>query len=160
MDYPLLTVLLAGFVGTTALIAALYAIQWPQIKQGDMVRAVGSMLTRSKKKSLPVGLAVIYFGGFLFAFGYAALVGILPVAGVASTFLLGAGLGTAHGVVIGLLLVAAFETEHPLIRFMPGGAGITMVMSYTAIHAVYGAIVGAVLSTIADHTRYFPVFFR
>jgi hypothetical protein len=139
MNFPLGLTLLAGFIGTTVLIGVLYAIHGAKFAYGDMVRAVGSMATGTEKNSQPVGLAIIYFGGLVFAIFYALLMSVAPVDSVLASAFLGGFVGGAHGIVIALLLMIFFDKEHPLLRFRKAATGV--LASYGTIHILYGAIV-------------------
>ena len=66
----LLRVLLVGIVATACMSLSLYLIHWSGFANGDMVRALGSWVTRRYEDSLRIGLLIHFSAGVAFALIY------------------------------------------------------------------------------------------
>src|SRR5438874_1518438 len=109
-----LWVLTAGLVGTSAMIALMTTIHHLKWANADMVRAIGSIYTRSYEDSFFPGLLLHYSVGVSLAFVYALIVGMAPVATPGAIVMVSTGLGLAHGVIVGLMLAAFVAENHPV----------------------------------------------
>jgi hypothetical protein len=143
MKHSILSILLAGFTGTTVMTLFLYAIHARKIANGDMVRAIGSLILRKEDLALPVGLAAHYLVGLFFAFVYSFAIGVAPgVSGMVAAFF-GGFIGCVHGVVVAIGLTYLVADHHPLPRFRD--VGMRVVVVHFLAHVFYGFSVGAVL---------------
>ena len=134
---------LIGLLATTVMTAFLYFIHWAGFANGDMVRAIGSAITKRYDGSFWTGMAVHYVSGIVFAGIYVYILSLVPplpddqaikMAG------LGALLGFVHGLVVSLGLVVVVAEHHPMEQFRRAGFGVALV--HLAAHVVYGGVVG------------------
>ena len=139
----LLQISLIGLLATTVMTAFLYFIHWAGFANGDMVRAIGSAITKRYDGSFWTGMAVHYVSGIIFAIIYVYILALVPpladdqaikMAG------LGALLGFVHGLVVSLGLVVVVAEHHPMEQFRRAGFGVALV--HLAAHVVYGGVVG------------------
>ena len=134
---------LAGVLGTTAMILFMALTHGFRLANADMVRAIGSIVTRSYEDSLVPGLLVHYTAGIIFAFCYALFIGMAPVTNPKVTLVLAVALGLLHGIIIGLLLITEITEFHPVQQFQK--AGTEVALAHLLGHVVYGGTVGVVL---------------
>jgi Family of unknown function (DUF6789) len=139
---PILQTILAGLIGTAVMTASLYAIHWRGFAEADMMRALGSIVTRSEGNALPVGAVLHLFSGILFAFVYVIFWSMLPIVEFQHYVLLGLVTGFAHGLVVSFALVILVAEHHPLQRFQRAGMGVAI--AHLLAHVVYGLLVGIV----------------
>ena len=142
-------IVLAGIAGTAVMslvMALIHKLGWAN---ADMVRAIGSVYTRSYKTALLPGLFVHFGAGILFAFLYAVLVAVAPVQTTGGTILVTLCTGLFHGMSMGMILAVAVAEHHPLPEFRNAGVGV--VLSHVVGHIFYGLTVGLVF--VLTHTR-------
>jgi hypothetical protein len=133
--------MLVGIVATAFTSLSLYLVHWSGFANGDMVRALGSLVTRRYENSLPIGWVIHFSAGAAFSVMYALAwkttgfpIGPLVVL-ICTLF------GLFHGSVVSLLLVVIVAERHPLERFRE--AGLRVAATHIAAHVVYGFFVGA-----------------
>jgi uncharacterized membrane protein YeaQ/YmgE (transglycosylase-associated protein family) len=138
--------LIAGIFGTSAMSIFLNLISKSGYANADMIRALGSLFTKSMNNAFQVGLALHMISGIIFAFIYTFIMMALNIHGF--TACLGAGLiiGFIHGAVVSFLLVATVAENHPLPQFQT--AGFSVAVAHWAGHIVYGVVVGIVIGII------------
>jgi len=135
--------LLAGVVGTSGMTFVMHLITKTGITNADMVRAVGSIFTRTLDSATFVGFFVHYTMGIAFAFVYILAFNMFGVAGFITTAIAGMILGFIHGFVVSFLLVVSVAEHHPLEQFRK--AGFSVAAAHIAGHVVYGILVGVVV---------------
>lgn len=136
-----LETVLAGVVGTMAMSLLMTIIHRAQWADADMIRALGSMATKSEDNSLAPGLLIHFISGVAFAFPYTWVLGSLGFQSAVATTAVGALFGLMHGVCMGFVLMAVSE-KHPIERFR--NAGVEVGAAHIIGHVGYGAAVGAV----------------
>src|SRR4051812_29166031 len=94
----------AGFLGTSTMLAVMSVLHRLKLANADMVRAIGSLYSRTYKGSLIPGLIIQYSFGLVFAFIYAKLIWFAPVVTPTSILILATFIGLVHGIIIGLAL--------------------------------------------------------
>jgi uncharacterized membrane protein YagU involved in acid resistance len=134
---------LAGVIGTAGMSIALWGISHTGIANAAMIRAIGSLFTRSYEDSFGLGLTVHFIVGIILAFIYIALISLFEPESLAGTIAYGGMIGLAHGVAFGFLLVVAVAEHHPLEQFRK--AGLEVAIAHLIGHVVYGVLVGAVV---------------
>ncbi len=134
--------LLAGMVATACMSVAMWAIHSLGLSRADMIRALGSLLTKRIENALLPGMVTHFLSGVMFAFPYAIVIGSFPLGPWWSFLTAGAILGLFHGFVVGFLLVAFVAENHPLSEFRE--VGVSVAAAHVAGHVVYGAVVGLV----------------
>jgi hypothetical protein len=142
----LLQTLVAGLVGTSLMSFSMTAVHRSGWANADMVRALGSLVTRSLERALGWGLLIHNVSGVLFAIPYAAVLGALAGSGALLLVGLGAMLGFAHGLVVSLLLLAVVAEKHPLERFRK--AGFEVAVAHILGHVAYGVGVASVVGLL------------
>lgn len=138
-----LVTVLAGIVATSGMSLLMWAITRSGIAEADMIRAIGTIFTRSGKSAFTVGLVVHYIVGVLIAFAYVALISIIGYSSVAGAIGLGCLISIAHGVAFGFVLVISVAEHHPMERFRK--AGMEVAVAHFAGHVVYGFLIGTVV---------------
>jgi hypothetical protein len=135
---------LAGLLGALAMTTVMRVISRTRIGDGDMIVAVGSLLTRTRENARLVG--AIMHGISAVAFGQlysALLIGLEANAWPGGVFA-GLGLGVFHGIVVSLTLVWLVADHHPLPEFRQAGPAV--FLEHFAGHAAYGLVVGVVVA--------------
>ncbi len=142
MNAFILTVL-AGIVGTAGMSLAMWIITKSGIANASMIRAIGSMFTKSYDNSFRPGLIVHFISGILFAFLYVILISLFAPTSLAASIGAGAMIGVFHGVAFGFLLVVTVAEHHPLEQYR--NAGFEVAIAHFAGHVIYGILVGLVV---------------
>lgn len=133
---------LAGVIGTAGMSIALWGISHTGIANAAMIRAIGSLFTRSYEDSFGLGLTVHFIVGIILAFIYIALISLFEPESLAGAIAYGGMIGLAHGVAFGFLLVVAVAEYHPLEQFRK--VGLEVAIAHLIGHVIYGVLVGAV----------------
>lgn len=140
---------LVGVAATSLMTFTLYFFHWQGFANGDMLRALGSVITRKYENSFKPGLAIHLIGGILFALIYVFVWSMFPEiasASVARHILLGAFCGFAQGLVTSISLVVFVAEHHPLEQFRVAGFNVAIVHLFA--HVVYGATVGGLAGSL------------
>lgn len=139
----LLTSLLAGALGGLAMELVMWMIARAGLAKGDMILALGSLLTGTRANAYRVGLIVHATAALGFGLVYTVLMLTLGYTGMPISMMLGLGVGVLHGVIVSLMLVWVVADRHPLEEFRD--ADLLVGLSHLAGHAAFGAVVGAVV---------------
>ena len=108
----------------------------------DMIRAIGSLVTRKYEGSFGWGLAIHLVSGMLFAIPYTVVLCGLGPMSLAMSVGLGGLMGLVHGLVMSLVLLGLVTERHPMKRFQ--NAGFEVAVAHIVGHVAYGIGVGAV----------------
>ena len=135
--------ILAGLIGTGGMTLVMWLISKSGMANADMVRAIGSLFSRSLDESLAPGLIIHFIIGGLIAFIYVILISLFHPTSVAATIGTGAMIGVFHGVAFSFLLVVAVAEHHPLEHFR--NAGLEVALAHLVGHVVYGLLIGTVI---------------
>jgi hypothetical protein len=135
---------LAGLLRGLAMTIVMRTLSRTRLGEGDMIIAVGSLLTRSRESARLVG--VILHGISAIAFGqlYTALLIALDANTWPGGLFAGLGFGVFHGIVVSLSLVWIVADHHPLPEFRKAGPAV--FLEHFAGHVAYGAVVGLVVA--------------
>jgi hypothetical protein len=133
----------AGVLGALAMAAVIRLFARAHWARGDMVVAVGSLLTRSRESARLVGGILHALSGVGFAMVYAVAMMALNLARFPVAVYAGIGFGVFHGMVVGLMLCWIVADRHPLDEFKE--AGLAVGVSHLAGHVAYGLVVGVVM---------------
>ena len=139
----LCTALVAGAAGGLAMEGAMWLIAKAGLARGDMILALGSLLTKSRDHAYRVGLIVHATAAIGFAFVYTLLLITLGYTDMPQSLMLGLGAGIFHGIIVSLMLVWVVSDHHPLEEFKE--ADLLVGLSHFAGHVAYGAVVGVVV---------------
>jgi uncharacterized membrane protein YagU involved in acid resistance len=142
----LLAILFAGFVGTILMSMTMGLIHRTGWANADMIRAVGSLVSRRMEGAFAAGVGLHLAAGLVFAFPYTFILGRLAQAGPLMTLGLGALMGAAHGVVMAIALVTVGSAHHPVTRFRD--AGFEVGLAHVVGHVAYGVGVALCVSVL------------
>ena len=139
----LFQIALIGLLATTAMTTFLYLVNGAGLANGDMVRAIGSAITKRYEGSFKTGLGVHCVSGIIFAGIYVYILSLVPPLADDQAIKLaglGAMLGFVHGLVVSLGLVVVVAEHHPIEQFRKAGVGVALV--HLLAHVVYGGVIG------------------
>ncbi len=131
---------LAGVIGTTAMIGVMSFVHRMKWANADMVRAIGSIFSKSSEMTLFYGLMTHYCFGLFFAFLYAILIATAPVLTPGTAVIISTLTGLVHGLMVGLLLSVVVAEYHPVAKFRD--AGLTVAAAHVVGHIFYGLCLG------------------
>lgn len=137
----------AGFVGATSMSLVMGAVHATGYANADMIRALGSLVTRRSEGAFGWGLAIHLVSGMLFAIPYTMVLGGMPEKSLLMSAGLGGLMGLAHGLVMSLVLLGVVTERHPLERFR--GAGFEVATAHIVGHVAYGIGVGVVAGALS-----------
>ncbi len=137
----IVTMIEAGIIATAGMTALLWLFDKTGKINANMVRAIGSAVTRSTETSLWPGLIIQFVSGILFAFIYMTALNMLQLQGILSLVIAGGVIGFAHGFAFSFVMVILAE-HHPVEKFQ--NAGFQVAIVHFLAHIVYGLLVGLV----------------
>jgi hypothetical protein len=146
--------IIAGIVGTLCMSLVMWFIHERRWANADMIRAVGSMVTRRYENALLPGLLLHIAAGCIFALFY---VMIMRATGITNWFVIaqiGLAIGTMHGAAMVFILMAMAE-KHPLEQFRVAGpeVGWAHVVGHMAYGIGVGLTVGLLGSRLGELTK-------
>lgn len=139
----LATSLVAGVLGGLAMELAMWLIARAGLARGDMILALGSLLTKSRDNAYRTGLYIHVTAAMGFALVYTLLLVTLGYTHLPLSIMVGAGVGVLHGIIVSLMLVWVVADQHPLEEFKE--ADLLVGLSHFAGHVAYGGVAGAVV---------------
>ena len=139
----LLTSLVAGALGGAAMIFVMSLMTRGGLAKGNMIVALGGMVTRSRDNAFRVGLVLHVISAIGFAMVYAMMMLWLGATEMPAALIVGLGAGLFHGLIVSLMLVWVVAEGHPFDEY--NEAGLAVGLSHLIGHVVYGAIVGLVV---------------
>jgi hypothetical protein len=142
----LLVSLAAGVLGGLAMEVAMWLIARAGLARGDMILALGSLVSKSRDNAYRVGLIIHVTAAIGFALVYALLMVTLGYTHLPLSLMLGLGVGVLHGIIVSLILVWIVADHHPLEEFQE--ADLLVGLTHLAGHAAYGATVGLVVGLL------------
>jgi len=137
-SFSLTLTLLAGILAAAAMAVLLYSVRWLGMSAGDMIRAIGSYMTRSSRNAFAYGLVVYLLGGAGFAVIYVAIWSYFGFTDRNSLLLTGAAFGLVHGFLVSFWLVVLVAEHHSISRYRR--VGFLVAISNMIGHVVYGAV--------------------
>ncbi|MFW7380883.1 MAG: hypothetical protein ACOH5I_18855 [Oligoflexus sp.] len=137
--------IISGIIGSLAMLVVLYLITLAHIANADMVRALGSLITKSLDNSVKVGLLTYFLGGIFFSFIYFAIFSLFPLQEAQAILFIGVFGGFVHGLIVSFALVISVSGRHPVPRFRDVGFGVAL--AHIIGHIAYGSVLA--LSYIA-----------
>jgi len=137
------TSLIAGVLGGLAMQLAMWLIARANLAKGDMILALGSLITKSRDSAYRVGFIVHAVAAIGFGLVYTLLMVTLGYTHLPQSLTLGVGVGIGHGLLVSLMLVWVVSDQHPLAEFKE--ADLLVGLSHFAGHVAYGAVVGFVV---------------
>lgn len=143
-----LTAAAAGALGAAAMGLTMWLICRSGWAHGNMVVAIGSLVTKKRDGAGATGTMLHALSAFGFALLYTFAMRQLGLARFPASFFAGAGFGVMHGLIVSLLLVWIVAEQHPLEEFQD--AGLAVGVSHFAGHVAYGAAVGLVVGLVGS----------
>ncbi|HET6347989.1 MAG TPA: hypothetical protein VFH88_02800 [Candidatus Krumholzibacteria bacterium] len=139
----LLLVVLAGLLGTVFMSLVMWFIHEQGWANADMIRAVGSLVTRRYEGSVPPGLLMHLTAGCLFAIPYILIIRSLGSTNIFVILMVGAAIGAFHGAAMVFVLMALAE-KHPLPQFQTAGPAVGW--AHVVGHVAYGVGVAVMVA--------------
>jgi hypothetical protein len=139
----LLTSLVAGLLGGAAMELAMWLISRGGWAKGNMIVALGSLVTKTRDNAFRVGVVLHTISAIGFAAVYVMLMLALGYTHLPYSLALGAGVGVLHGMIVSLMLVWVISEQHPLQEF--NEAGFAVGLTHFVAHVAFGAVVGLVV---------------
>jgi hypothetical protein len=135
--------LVSGVIATLGMTLSLTAITKSGVANADMIRAIGSLFTKSLDNAEKVGLIIHFSVGIIFGFLYTFAIQLFQVSGFLNNVGAGLLIGFIHGAVVSFLLVVAVAEHHPIKEFQE--AGFAVAAAHWAVHLLYGLLIGIIL---------------
>ncbi len=142
----LVTSVFAGLLGGAAMLTAMLLMTRAGLAQGNMIVALGGMVTKSRDSAFRVGLIMHTISAIGFAMVYTMAMLWLGATGMPNALFLGVAAGFFHGLVVSLMLVWVVAEGHPFEEY--NEAGLAVGLSHLVGHVVYGAVVGLVVGVL------------
>jgi len=149
--FPIL-VIVAGAAGTLLMSAVMYFIHERGWANADMIRAIGSLVTRRYDNSVIPGLLLHLAAGIFFAVPYLLIIRGAGIDRVFPILSIGLTIGTFHGAAMIFILMAIAE-KHPVPQFRR--ANVNVAWSHVAGHMAYGIGVGLVAALVGTRMGLF-----
>lgn len=143
LDGILWTVLVAGILGGGALDVAMWLISRAGLAKGNMITALGGLVTGSRTSAMRVGIVIHVASAIVFAAGYTWAMVATGSTALPASLGMGLGIGFGHGMIVSLMLVWVVAERHPLEEFRE--ADLMIGLSHLAGHVAFGGIVGLVV---------------
>lgn len=142
----LITSLIAGVIGGLAMQLVMWLISRSGLAKGDMILALGSLITKSRDSAYRVGFVVHGIAAVGFGLVYTLLMVVVGYTALPQSLLLGLGVGIGHGLLVSLMLVWVVSDQHPLAEFKE--ADLLVGLSHFVGHVAYGGVVGFVVGLL------------
>lgn len=130
----------AGVLGGAAMVFAMGLMTRAGLARGNMVVALGGIVTKSRENALRVGLILHAISALGFGMVYAMLLLWLGMTAMPEALFVGTGVGFLHGLIVSLMLVWVVADQHPFDEY--NEADLAVGLSHLLGHVVYGAVVG------------------
>lgn len=139
--YPLI----AGILGVIVMTFFFRRARFFHLPETQMIRAIGSMVTKDYETALLPGTIIHTIGGIMFAYLYSFLLSTAPntEGSVMVVVVVCTMMGVVHGLVVTLFLVISVAQYHPLERFRQLDPGD--MAAHVISHIAYGLTVGTTL---------------
>ena len=135
-------VIISGLIATTLMSLFMELITKAGIADADMIRAVGSILTKSYEDSFQTGLIIQFGFGIFFSFIYFFIFGYFVPVNLGIAIMSGFAMGFFHGMVVSLGIVVVIAEHHPVEKFKNAGLGVAA--GHVGGHIIYGLVLGAI----------------
>jgi hypothetical protein len=142
-----LLVIVAGITGAVLMSLVMWFIHRRGWANADMIRAIGSLVTRRYDNSLVPGLLLHLTAGIVFAIPYLFIIRGSEITHWFHVVAIGTTVGTFHGAAMIFVLMALAE-KHPVPQFRK--ANVDVAWAHVAGHMAYGAGVGLVAAFLGS----------
>lgn len=137
--------IVAGFIATGGITLVLWAINKSGWTNADMIRAIGSLFTKSLNNALRIGLVVHFTAGIIISAVYLHILSILNPENLVSLIFIGGIIGFVHGFVFSFGMVILAE-HHPVEQFQE--ADFEVAVAHILGHVVYGLLMGLIFGIL------------
>ena len=153
-----LLAVIAGITGTVFMSLVMWFIHERKWANADMIRAIGSMVTRRYDNALLPGLLLHVLAGCVFAVPYLLIMRAIGVTNWWVIAQIGLAIGTFHGAAMVFILMALSE-KHPVEQFRTAGpaVGWAHVIGHMAYGAGVGLAVGLIGPRMGELTKTLPL---
>jgi uncharacterized membrane protein len=153
-----LLAVIAGITGTVFMSLVMWFIHERKWANADMIRAIGSMVTRRYENALLPGLLLHVIAGCVFAVPYLLIMRAIGVTNWWVIAQIGLAIGTFHGAAMVFILMAMAE-KHPLEQFRTAGpaVGWAHVVGHMAYGLGVGLAVGLIGPRVGELTKTLPL---
>ena len=138
---------IAGLLGTLAMSAFMLLPARLGYARVDVVRAVGSWITKNRDTAFGPGLVLHFVAGIIFAYIYYAIFSFIK--GIPINALSGLFAGLVHGVIVMMYVVITVLEHHPNERYQRRGP-MTGLMQLIG-HGIFGLVFGLVCQWLPMH---------
>ena len=140
---------IAGFAGVIVMTLALRRSRFFGLPETQMIRAMGSLITKDPKTALMPGFVIHASGGIFFAYFYSLILSTAPgvepgAIGFWIVVIVCTLMGVVHGLIVTLFLVISVAQYHPVEEFRKLEAGD--MAAHVIGHIVYGFTTGVMLA--------------
>ncbi|MFZ0391321.1 MAG: hypothetical protein WAN36_12760 [Calditrichia bacterium] len=142
MDFFLMAVV-TGILATAVMTFFLWIVNKTGLANADMVRALGSGITRSYDKAMAPGMILHFVAGIIFAMIYIVILNLIHLTSTFYIILTGGIIGFWHGFAFSFVMVILAE-HHPVERFKDASFQVAIV--HFAAHIIYGLTAGIILA--------------
>jgi len=136
--------LLGGVLATAAFSGLLFWFDRIGVTKGNMIVALGSLITHSRDRAAQVGVVVHFASGLFFGLIYTWGLMAIGASSFVGALLLGGLFGLLHGVIVAVTLVASVSDFHPLEEYRKATwvVGLTHGLAHVAYGLAMGFVVG------------------
>lgn len=147
MESLYLVSLIAGVVGTTAMLAFLYFLAYAHAIESRLPLALGAILLKRMEGALPVGLALHYAFGIAWGFIYVNLIALAqPESAIALVFM-AVAFGLVHGIFATFTMIGMAD-RHPLKQFRE--TPVVSSLAHGFAHLIFGLAIGLTILALGD----------
>lgn len=140
----LITSVVAGLAGASAMVIAIHLITRQTELKAAPLQVLGSVFTRSLDSALLVGSILHLVSGVAFAALYILIFAFFDVTSPIALIFFGSSLGAAQGFVISFFIITLVAEHHPIEQFR--AKGVLVAVEFLLGHLAYGAVVGATVA--------------
>ncbi|MCU7497558.1 MAG: hypothetical protein HF314_16235 [Ignavibacteria bacterium] len=142
----IITGIIAGIVATAFMTLFLEAVTKSGLAHADMVKAIGSMVTKSLHNAFKTGIVIHFAWGTFFGICYAFILAAFNVRAIAYTAAIGGSIGFVHGFAVSLMLVVVVAEHHPMEKFR--NPGLEVAVAHFIAHCIYGLAAGLMVGLL------------
>lgn len=146
MESLSLVALIAGLVGTTAMLIFLHLLAYGRAIESRLPLALGAVVLKKMEGALGTGVALHYAFGITFGFIYTNLIAMAEPESKAAIIGMGLAFGLVHGIFATMFMIGMAE-RHPLKQFRD--SPVISSLAHGIAHLVYGLFVGITVAALA-----------
>ena len=142
-----LTGVVAGLIGAVIMNLFLRWVSASFDEPVNMVKALGSFITRSLENAVLVGTVFHLTFGAIFGTLYSALLHSMQANGLPVALFTGFGFGFVHGLFNSYLMMFVMGESHPIEKYRRSTFSIGVL--YLIAHVIYGGVVGVLIGLLS-----------